>query len=370
MDNRVKVGIIGTGNIFRAYVKGCRAFDLLEIAACADIDRVRAEQKAEEFAIPCVYTVEGLLADPEIQIVVNLTIPKAHAEVSLAVIRSGKHVYSEKPLAVTREEGWKIVTAAQEKGVRVGCAPDTFLGGGQQTCRKLIDDGWIGTPVAAVAFMASHGPEGWHPNPDFFYQVGGGPMFDMGPYYLTALINLLGPVKRATGSTRISFPERIATSEQHRGRRLAVEVPTHVAGVLDFENGVVGMLMTSFDVWSANLPRIEVYGAEGSLSVPNPNIFGGPVLVRRAGADGWTQVPHTHSADVDRGIGVADLAYAIAYNRPQRASGEMAYHVLDIMHAFEEASTQGRHIDMVSHCSRPAPLPMDLMPGEMDKGAG
>lgn len=366
MEGRVKIGIIGTGTIFGTYVKGCRAFDIVEIVACADIDQCKAEAKAEEFNIPRACSVEDLLADPEVQIVVNLTVPKAHAEVNLAVIGAGKNVYSEKPLAVTREEGRKILAAAKEKGVLVGCAPDTFLGGGHQTCRKLIDDGWIGEPVAAVAFMTGHGPESWHPNPDFFYQVGGGPMFDVGPYYLTALINMLGPVRRVTGSARISFPERIATSELHRGRRIPVEVPTHVAGVVDFVRGPVGTIITSFDIWADNLPRIEIYGSEGSLSVPDPNGFRGPVLIRRAGADEWSKVPLTHRTDMSRGIGVVDMAYAVAYGRPHRASGELAYHVLDIMCAFEESSESGRHIEIASRCSRPAPLPLGLNEGELD----
>lgn len=366
METRVKVGIVGTGNIFGTYVKNCRAFDILEIAACADIDHRKAEAKAEEFNVPRVCSVEDLLADPDIQIVVNLTVPKAHAEVNLAAISADKNAYSEKPLAVARQDGQKILSTAKEKGVRVGCAPDTFLGGGLQTCRKLVDDGWIGEPVAAVAFMVQHGPESWHPNPDFFYQAGAGPMFDVGPYYLTALINLLGPVKRVAGSTRISFPERIASSELHRGRRIPVEVPTHVAGVLDFVAGPVGTIITSFDVWAAHLPRIEIYGSQGSLSVPDPNIFGGRVLVRRAGASEWSEVPLTHSSEVGRGIGVADLAYGIACGRPHRASGEMAYHVLDIMHALGESSEIGQHIEITSRCTRPAPLPLGLNEGELD----
>jgi predicted dehydrogenase len=363
---RIKVGVIGTGNILQAYVKGCRAFDILEIAACADIDRRKAEEKAGSFNIPRVCSVDELLADPGIEIVVNLTVPKAHAEVSLAAIDARKNVYSEKPLAVTCRDGQKILTAAQEGGLRVGCAPDTFLGGGGQTCRKLIDDGEIGESVAAVAFMTCHGHESWHPNPDFYYQEGGGPMFDMGPYYLTALVNLLGPVRRVTGSTRISFPERIATSRWHGGRRIPVEVPTHIAGVLDFVDGSVGTIITSFDVWAASLPRIEIYGSEGSLSVPDPNGFGGRVLLHRAGADGWSEVPLTHSAEVGRGIGVADMAYAIVHGRPHRASIERAFHVLEVMQAFEEASQGGGHIAIASRCSRPAPLPLGLKGGELD----
>ena len=366
MAAKVSIGIIGTGNIFGAYVRGCRVFNILDIAACADIDRGKAEAKAEEFGIPKACSVEGLLNDQDVQIVVNLTVPRVHAQVSLDAIGAGKHVHSEKPLAITRRDGEQVVAAARGRGVLLGCAPDTFLGGGQQTCRKLIDDGWIGEPVAAVAFMMGHGPESWHPNPDFFYQSGAGPMLDVGPYYVTALINLLGPVRRVTGSTRISFPERVATSDMQGGRRIPVEVPTHVAGVMDFVSGPVATIITSFDIWAAQLPLIEIYGSEGSLSVPDPNIFGGSVQVRRAGADEWSDIPLTHSAEVGRGIGVADLAYAITSGRQHRASGDLAFHTLDIMSSFETASARGRHIDIASRCARPAPLPLGLHAGELD----
>jgi predicted dehydrogenase len=325
----------------------------------------RAKVKAEEFGVKA-YTVKQLLADPEIDIVVNLTVPAAHAEVSLAAINAGKNVHEEKPFALTREDGKKLLATATEKGVRIGCAPDTFLGGGLQTCRKVIDDGWIGKPVAATAFMLGHGPEAWHPNPDFFYKVGGGPMFDMGPYYLTALVHLLGPVKRVTGSAQISFPERIATSEALNGHRIEVEIPTHVAGVMDFASGAVGTIITSFDVWAHHMPRIEIYGSEGSLSVPDPNTFGGPVLVRRAGAQNWTEIPHTHSTEVSRGIGVADMAYALRSGRGHRVSGDLAYHVLDLMHSFHDASKNGRHVKVSSTVKRPAALPLGLMAGRLD----
>jgi predicted dehydrogenase len=367
MPDLVKVGVVGAGKIFPAYVEGCRAFPILDLDAVADIDTARAAQQAAAHGVPRALSVDGLLADPEIQIVVNLTVPKVHAPVSLAAIAAGKHVYSEKPLAITRDDGVQILQAATGQGVRVGCAPDTFLGGGQQTCRKLIDDGWIGEPVAAVAFMAGHGPEGWHPNPDFFYQVGGGPLLDMGPYYLTSLVNLLGPVRRVAGSARISFPERVATSREHFGRRLPVEVQTHVAALLDFAAGPIATLITSFDVWHANLPRIEVYGSEGTLCVPDPNIFGGVVRVRRAGAAEWSDVPLLFDDKVGRGMGVADLAYAISSGRPQRASDELAFHVLDIMMAVEESSNQGRHVLLESTCGRPAPLPLGLLRGELDE---
>ncbi len=366
MADKVKIGFIGVGKIFAEYVEGCRGFNILEIAAVADMDRERAAEQASRFGIPQALTVAELLADPQIAIVVNLTVPVVHAEVSQAILQAGKHVYSEKPLAVRRDEGQQVLRTAEALGLRVGCAPDTFLGGGQQTCRKLIDDGWIGQPVAAVAFMASHGPESWHPNPDFFYQTGGGPLYDMGPYYLTSLINLLGPGARVTGSARISFEERIATSQEHFGRRLPVDVPTHVAAVLDFAAGPVASLITSFDVWSCNLPRIEIYGSQGSLSVPDPNIFGGVVQMRRAGSDHWSEVPLTHGSTMRRGIGVAEMAHAIAAGRPQRASGAMAYHVLDIMQAIVESSATGQHVLLQSTCDRPAALPMGLLPDTLD----
>ncbi|NWG15932.1 MAG: Gfo/Idh/MocA family oxidoreductase [Chloroflexi bacterium] len=366
MDARVKVGILGCGNIFPQYINGCRAFGLLEVVACADLDLGRARARAEEFSISKACTSEELLADPEIQLVVNLTVPQAHFEINLAAIEAGKNVHAEKPFALKREDGQRILAAAAAKGVRVGCAPDTFLGGGLQTCRKLIDEGWIGQPVAAVAFMAGHGPEAWHPNPDFFYQFGGGPLFDMGPYYITALISLLGPVTRVTSSARISFPERIATSQALFGRRIGVEVPTHVAGVLDFESGVVATLVMSFDVWAHNLPRIEIYGSEGSLSVPDPNTFGGPVRISRAGAGAWSDIPLTHSAEVGRGIGAADMAYGLVYGRPHRASGQLANHVLDVMASLYDASESGAHVMVQSRAERPAPLPLGLLPGTLD----
>ena len=334
MQDKVKVGIIGCGNISPAYFKGCAAFHILDVVACADIDMKRAQSRAAEFGVPKACTVEELLADPEIEIVVNLTIPKAHAEVNLAALQAGKNVHCEKPFAVTRADGQKVLAAAKERGLLVGCAPDTFLGGGIQTCRKLIDDGWIGEPVALTAFMTCHGHESWHPDPEFYYEIGGGPMLDMGPYYLTAMINLAGPIARVTGSTRITFPERVITSQPKYGKHVKVETPTHIAGVMDFANGAVGTIITSFDVWYANLPRIEIYGTQGSLSVPDPNTFAGPVSVRRAGAADWSEIPLTHSDKVSRGIGVADMAYALRCGRPHRASSELAYHVLDVMHAF------------------------------------
>ena len=319
-----KVGIIGCGNICGIYFQAGKTFDILDIKGCADLIMERAEAKANECGCKAM-TVDELLADPSIEIVLNLTIPIAHASVAQKAVEAGKSVYNEKPLTITREDGKKLLETAKAKGVLVGCAPDTFMGGGIQTCRKLIDDGWIGEPIGATAFMMCHGHEGWHPDPEFYYKVGGGPMFDMGPYYLTALVNLMGPVKRVTGSTRITFPERVIGSEPKRGQVIKVDVPTHVVGVMDFANGAVGNIITTFDVWAAELPRIEIYGAEGTLSVPDPNTFGGPVRIHRHGRQGWSEVPLTHGyAENSRGAGVADMAYALRSGRPLPAQAKAA----------------------------------------------
>lgn len=365
MAPKTKVGVIGAGGIFWAYAEGCRGFDILDLAAVADIDMARAEAKAQEFGIPRACSVDEVLADPEIEIVINLTVPAVHAEVSQAILAAGKHAYSEKPLAVDRAEGQRLLEFAAARGLRIGGAPDTFLGGGHQTCRKLIDDGWIGTPVAGIAFVAGRGPEAWHPNPDFFYKRGGGPLFDMGVYYITALVNLLGPVQEVRGVAKASFPERIAGSPEQRGRRIAVEIPTHVTALLEFANGAVITFISSFDVWANHLPAIEIYGSEGSLSVPDPNGFGGPVQLFRPENDGWRELPLTHNPHVQRGIGVADMASALRSGRPHRASGALAYHVLDVMQSIGEAAASGGVVKPTSTCDRPAPLPLGARQGEI-----
>jgi len=367
MTTKTKIGVIGCGNISGIYLQADKVFEILDTVACADIVMEKARAQAEKHHIARACTVDELLGDPEIEIVVNLTIPNAHYEVAMAAVAAGKSVHNEKPLTITREQGKALLAAAKAKGVRVGGAPDTFLGGGIQTCRKLIDDGWIGEPIGATAFMTCHGHESWHPAPEFYYKVGGGPMFDMGPYYLTALVNLMGPVQQVSGATRVTFPTRTITSQPLHGTIVEVEVPTHVVGTLEFANGAVGTIITSFDVWAAELPRIEIYGTEGTLSVPDPNTFGGPVRVRRAGASEWSEIPLTHGyAENSRGIGVADMAYALHSGRPHRANGDLAYHVLDIMHAIHDAADAGQRVTLESTCERPAPLPLGLRKGVLD----
>jgi predicted dehydrogenase len=367
--DKIKVGVIGCGAISPAYFTRLPQFGILEVKACADLIWERTQARAQEFKVPMPCSVAELLADPEIRIVVNLTTPQAHHSVAKASLEAGKNVYGEKPFTVLRDEGKELLALAAAKGLLACGAPDTFLGGGIQTCRKLIDDGWIGEPIACEAFMLCRGHESWHPDPEFYYQVGGGPMFDMGPYYLTALVNLLGPVKRVTGSARISFPERLITSAKKYGQRVTVEVPTHVTGTMEFRNGAIGTIITSFDTWGHTLPHLEIHGSLGSLQVPNPNTFGGPVKIR-LGHDPekqWRDIPLSHVySDNWRGVGVADLAYAIASGRPPRASGELAYHVLDLMHAFHDAAASGRHVKLQSTCPRPAMLPLGLREGELD----
>lgn len=367
MVEKVKIGIVGCGNISNIYLEQARTFDILEVKAVADVDMARAEAKAKAQNIACVYTVEQMMADPEIEIIVNLTPPGAHAEIGLKALEAGKSVYNEKPLAIFREDAAQMLKIAAEKGLRVGGAPDTFMGAGLQTCRKLIDDGAIGEPVAATAFMMGHGPERWHPDPEFFYKVGGGPMFDMGPYYLTALVSMLGPAQRVSGAARISFPEREIGSEPKRGTKIKVEVPTYVVGTLEFASGPIGTIITSFDVWKANLPRIEIYGSEGTLSVPDPNTFGGPVVLWKPDASEGEEIPLLPLRDQNsRSLGVADMAYAIREGRKHRANGEMAYHVLDIMHTIHDSAREGRRIEMTSTCERPAPMVLGLPASQLD----
>lgn len=352
------IGVIGCGNISPVYFRNAPRFGHARVEACADQDMEKARARAEEFGVPRVCAVEELLNDPDIALVLNLTVPKAHASLNMAALEAGKHVYTEKPLATNREEGARTINLAADKGLRVGSAPDTFMGAAHQTCRQLIDEGAIGEPVGATAFMLCHGHESWHPSPEFYYEVGGGPMFDMGPYYLTVLVNLLGPVSRLTGAARATFPERTITSQPKAGKVVRVETPTHIAGVLEFANGAIGTLVTSFDVWASRTPCIEVYGTEGTLAVPDPNGFGGKIGIRRPGEADWSEVPLRYPLDDNaRGIGVDDMAQAIAEGRPHRASGALAFHVLDLMQGFLDAAATGKHYVPVSTCERPEPMP-------------
>ena len=362
-----KVGIIGCGNISEIYAGAGARFRNLEILACADLDFARAHALAEKCGIPRPLRVEQLIADRDIELVINLTIPAVHAEVGMEVLRNGKHLYNEKPLAQKRRAARELIGFARKKKLLIGCAPDTFLGAGLQTCRKLIDEGAIGEPVAGAGFMLGMGVESWHPNPGFFYKKGGGPLFDMGPYYLTAFTTLLGPVSRVTGSARIGFPMRTITSQPLAGTTIEVETPTHIAAVLDFESGPLVTLTTSFDVKAHTLPPIEIYGSEGTLLVPDPNTFGGPVRIRRHGEKDWTEVPLAFGySNNSRGLGVADMVSALENKREHRANAHAAYHVLDVMHSILDSAETGQRIELASSMTRPSPFPEGLLDGEVD----
>ncbi len=351
------VGIVGCGVISDVYAAKLSALPDVEVVACADLEPGRARALASKHGIPLALEPEKLLRHPDVEIVLNLTIPAAHATIARAALGAGKSVYGEKPLALDLDDGARLLAQAQASGLRIGCAPDTFLGAGLQTCRKLIDDGAIGEPAAANAFFLSPGPERWHPRPQAFYQRGAGPLFDMAPYYLTALVCLLGPARRVTSSARVTHARRRITSQPLAGAMMDVEVPTHVASVIDFHAGPVATLVTSFDVQASRARNIEIYGTEGTLSVPDPNTFGGPVQIRRSGDKEWTDVPLTHAnAAQSRGIGLVEMARALRAGRKQRASGELACHVLELMQAAIVASETGRHQDVTTRCERPAAI--------------
>lgn len=368
MSERVAgVGIVGCGVISGAYLKAARLFPQIEIRALADLDRAKAEARSAEFGPP-VRTVDELLADPAVDIVLNLTTPAAHVPVALQAIAAGKHVYGEKPLAVTTADARAMLAAARARRVRVGCAPDTFLGGGHQTARRLIDDGAIGRPVAGTAFLQLPGHERWHPDPDFYYaKGGGGPMLDMGPYYITDLVQLLGPVARVTAFGTVGRTPRVIRQGPRAGTEVPVECTTHIAGVMAFESGAVVQIATSFEVWGHKHAPIEIYGTEGSLAVPDPNGFGGAVELCVPEGE-WQGVPLTHGYALDnyRILGLVDMAAAIAAGRAHRASGELAYHVLEVMAALIRAAEGGGIALIESRCARPEPLPAGLGTGELD----
>lgn len=358
-----RIGLIGCGIISSRYIEVIKGLEELEIVACADMVAAAAQAQAAKYGLKAV-SPEELLAMPEVDIVLNLTPPNAHYTVCKAALEAGKSTYTEKPLAATYAQGEQLLALAKEKGLRLGCAPDTFLGAGHQSARCYLDEGLIGPPVAATAFMMSRGHEYWHANPSFFYKPGGGPMLDMGVYYITALVHLLGPARRVTGSARATWSERKIWSEPHRGEIIRVEVPTYVVGILDFQSGAIGTVITSFDTQASGLPRIELYGATGTLNLPDPNTFGGPLQLRTATDKSWQDLPLRFGHEGrNRGIGPADMAVSMTEELPHRANGEMALHVLEIMEAINAASETGQHIDLQTRCQRPEPLPEGVYPG-------
>ena len=380
---KTKVGLVGCGNISDIYIENARRFANYEIVACADAVPGRAREKAERHAIPRATRLEEMLHDPEVEIVLNLTNPQSHASVDLAALESGKHVYSEKPFATSLEEGQRIRELAASRQLTVGCAPDTFLGGRLQTLRALLDEGAIGEPVAAFASMVCHGHESWHPGPEFYYKAGAGPLFDMGPYYLTALVSLLGPARRVSGVARASFPRRTIGSAPLKGHTIEVEVPTHVSGSIEFDCGTIVTLVLSFDVWDSTLPRLEIWGAAGALAIEDadplagPNVFGGfthlrrpqeadwngfpAALPRKERASPWRAIPPRFPYNENaRGVGLADMVEAICSGRRPRADATMALHVLEIIEGLLRSAERGMAYVLTSTCERPLPLAADV----------
>ncbi|HWU17048.1 MAG TPA: Gfo/Idh/MocA family oxidoreductase [Devosia sp.] len=363
--DKVGIGIIGLGNISAAYLKASKDFPVLDIRAVADMNPAAARAKADEFGLKAV-DLDAIFTDPSIDIILNLTIPKAHVEVGLRAIEAGKHVYSEKPLGIVFAEGKKLVEAAKAKNLRVGSAPDTFLGGSHQTSRRLVDEGALGQLVGGTAYFMCPGHERWHPNPAFYYEAGGGPMLDMGPYYITDLVNLLGPVAKVSGFGTKLRDTRTITSKDRNGEVIPVHVATHVSGTLVFHNGAVVQVTMSFDVAGHKHVPLEIYGTEASLIVPDPNHFGGQIQLLEKGGE-WkdiaTDMPYAEGNY--RSIGLADMAHAILEGRPHRCNGDLALHVLEVMEAFQTSSDTGRVIDITTPAERPAQLATSLVNGKL-----
>lgn len=360
---KIGIGIVGLGNISAAYLKAAANFPVLDIRAVADLNADAATARASEFGLRAV-AIDDIFTDPSVDIILNLTIPRAHVEVGLRAVDAGKHVYSEKPLGITFSEGKRLVDAAASKGVRVGSAPDTFLGGAHQTARHVMDSGVLGQAIGGTAYFMCPGHERWHPNPAFYYEQGGGPMLDMGPYYITDLVNLLGPVTQVLGVATKLRDTRTITAKERAGEVIPVHVPTHVAGTLVFANGAVVQTSMSFDVAGHKHLPLEIYGTEGTLVVPDPNHFGGQVQVLKKG-ETWEDIP-TDQPYWDgnfRSIGLADMALAIATGREHRCNGALALHVLEVMEAFGRSSDSGKAVDLTTSVTRPDPLSVSVTDG-------
>lgn len=366
MAGSLGVGVIGCGNISAAYMGLAPLFKGIEMRACADAVPQVAEARAAEFGLRAM-PVDDLLQAGDIDIIVNLTIPAAHYAVSRRIVEAGKHVYSEKPFVLSLKEGEALASAAAKRGVRIGSAPDTFLGGSHQLARRLIDAGAVGRVTGGTCHVMSHGMEHWHPNPDFFFKPGAGPVLDVGPYYVTNLIQLIGPVKRVVAISATPSPTRTIGNGPRSGEAIAVETPTTVHAVLEFANGAVVTMGSSWDVWAHRHAPMELYGEEGSLFLPDPNFFGGEVLAtageKPAKLPKWDHpfaVPNQQHAEGMlanyRTAGLADMALAILEGRAHRCSMELALHAVDVMNSILKAGETRRAVTLKTTCERPAAL--------------
>ncbi|WP_433163017.1 Gfo/Idh/MocA family protein [Kribbella sp. CA-247076] len=352
----VGVGVIGAGTISDAYIKSMQSFPDLTVHAIGDLRPEAAKEKADTYGIETHGGPDAVLNHPDVEIVVNLTIPIAHVEVALAAVAAGKHVWSEKPFSLDQESGRKLLSAAQDAGLRLGCAPDTILGPGLQESRRIIERGEIGTPLTALTLMQSPGPESWHPNPAFLFQEGAGPLWDIGPYYLTTLVQLFGPVAAVAGLGSKSRDKRTIGSGPLAGTDFDVTVPTHVSAIARFESGQSAQSIFSFDSPLSRAGFVEITGSEATLAVPDPNRFDGEIKLRRRDADDWETVATTE-ATAERGTGVLDMARAIRENRPHRATGALAFHIVDVMASITESIDTGAFVDVDSTVEVAAILP-------------
>jgi predicted dehydrogenase len=356
----VGVALVGAGNISTQYLENLTRFPDVKVLGIADLDETRAAAAARAYGVPVAGGLDSVLTLPEVELVVNLTTPAAHAAVAAAALSAGKHVYGEKPLTLDPAEGEKILADAETRGLRVGNAPDTFLGAGIQSAIRALDAGLIGTPVAAATVIQGPGPESWHPGPEFLYQRGAGPLFDIGPYYLTALVALLGPVAKVAATARRARERRVIGSGPKAGTEFAVEVPTHVTALIEFASGAGAASTFSFDS-PVESRMIEITGTDATLSVPDPNTFGGPLRIRAAGDGHWRELP-VEGTQAGRGLGVLEMARAIRAGVPHRASGTLALHVLDVMAAITESAREGAFRAVDSTAGRAPVLPVDWDP--------
>ncbi len=361
MSGPLGIAVVGCGTISDQYLRHLTAFPDLRVLVCTDLDTERARLQAEKYGVPEHGGPEAALTHPGVDLIVNLTVPDAHYEVAATAIAAGKHVWNEKPLTLDPESGRKLLREAANAGVRLGCAPDTFLGAGLQSARRLVDSGRIGVPQSALALLQGPGPEGWHPNPSFYYRRGGGPLFDMGPYYLTALATLLGPAERVAAAARRARAVRTTGAGPRAGESFPVEVDTHVTALVEYRSGPVATLVLSFDSPLARHGFVEITGTEATLALPDPNTFGGALRLRPAGSDDWTEIP-SQGATAGRGVGVLDMARSLRSAAPHRASAELAQHVLETMSAIERSADTGAFTTVGGSFELPAPLPVDWAP--------
>lgn len=356
----MRVGVVGCGVISREYAENAKAFDSFELVVCADLDESQAQALAEAHELR-VASVDELISDPSIEVVLNLTPPAAHAAVIRACLAAGKHVYTEKPLASDAADAAALVAEAGLLGLRIGCAPDTFLSGAYQAGRALLDAGAIGEPLSVSAAMLVGAQESWHPNPDIFFSDGAGPLLDMGPYYLTAIVSLLGPVARVAGFASTRTRERTIEIGPRAGERFAVATPSHTTAAMELESGVTANLVASFETNGQYVCDLEIHGSGGVIAFPDPNGFDGPLRIRR-GREGWQEVPFASRGDRDaRGIGLHDLIEAIAAERQERASGSLGLHVVDIARGILTAAAESRTVEIDSRAYRPEPMPVETI---------